>query len=453
MIFDDRRPTRSLTTSPTPPRELATLRLRRLESAHCPRNRPNTPCGSARHSAYAQRARYRCCVNAYPPAASAGTASGRFRGDVTFGVEEEFFLVDPRSRLVVPRAADVIAEIPPSLRGSVKYELLATQVEIATPICRTLLDLRESLIRLRRAVVEAADRVGCCLLPAGTGLLDSPSPAIVAENDRFVQQAIDLGALVDLPGLSACHVHIGVPDKDMATLISNHLRPWLPILHALNTNSPFAAGRDTGYASWRSMLAVRYPTSGPPPWFDSAAHYDRIVTQLIESGGMNDQRMLYWYARPSSVHPTIEVRVGDVCPTVDDTVLLAGLTRALVLTVSNWIEEGRPAPRIDEKALVAAHWRASRFGIDGDGADFFNGGRRPAWQLLDHLIDTVSPVLSTLDDTSTIQTLRAAVWSRGSGASRQRAMLAETGHLGSVVDFLIGQMLATLVNAQEGIPV
>jgi glutamate---cysteine ligase / carboxylate-amine ligase len=353
-------------------------------------------------------------------------------------------LVDPDTHLVVPKAPEVIAAVAPQHRDYVKAELLSTQLEIATPVCNTLADLRDALMSLRSAVVEAAARVGCRILPAGTGLLDRPSPAAVTENARFSQQAHNLGALVDRPGLCACHVHVAVRDRELAAAVSNHLRPWLPVLQAIGTNSPYADGRDTGYASWRSMLAVRYPTSGPPPWFDSAAHHNRIVGQLITSGAMADERGVYWFARPSPAYPTIEVRVSDVLPTVDETLLVAALVRALVLAAASDVDNGRGAVPIEDRRLVPAHWRAARFGLEGDGTDVFETRTRPAWQLVDDLIYKVTPVLDALGDREMVAEICGRLKQAGSAALRQRAVFAKEGALPAVVDYLIGQMLQSL---------
>ena len=368
---------------------------------------------------------------------------------VTFGVEEEFLLVDPETHLVVPRANEVLAEIRSDLRGHVKQELLATQIEISTPVCTSLGQMRETLTVLRSAAAAAAARVNCQLLPAGTGPLDAAKPPVIADNARFSDQARDLAALVDLPGVCACHVHVGVRDRQTATAVSNHLRPWLPALQALGTNSPFAGSRDTGYASWRSMLAIRYPTGGPPPWLESAAHHDEIVRQLISSGAIADSRAVYWYARPSSAYPTIEVRIADVCPSVDDTLLLAALIRALVATAVAEVDAGRPGPPVEHAVLVAAHWRAARFGLVGDGVDVLAANLRPAWNLVESLINVVGPALLALGDTEAVHALCDSVRANGSGAARQRAVYRASGDLRTVVEYLIAQAADPVIRPVE----
>jgi glutamate---cysteine ligase / carboxylate-amine ligase len=375
----------------------------------------------------------------------------KIRGPITFGAEEEFLLIDPDTHLTVPRAVEVLAAVPSEYHSYIKYELLATQLEISTPVCHSLPQLREELTRLRAVLSRAAISAGCQLLPAGTGIMDTPRPAITTENERFAEQLFNLGSLADLPGLCACHVHVGVGSRDLAAAVSNHLRPWLPVLHSINTNSPFAEARDTGYSSWRSVLAARYPTSGPPPWHESAAHHDQIVRSLISAGAMADVRGVYWFARPSPVYPTIEVRVGDVCATVDETVFMAGLIRALVLTAVGHVADGVPAPRVDDRVLTAAHWRAARFGLLAEATDAVTAGLRPAWEMVDELISFVAPVLSELGDAEAIHRLRLEIEMEGAGSARQRAVYAEHGDLREVVGYLVGQTNApSLTRASVG---
>ena len=151
-------------------------------------------------------------------------------------------------------------------------------------------------------------------------------------------------------GICGCHVHVEVPDRESAIAVSNRLRPWLPLLLALAANSAIYRNADTGYASWRSVLWARWPSAGPPPHLDSAAHYDAVVAMMLESGAMLDDRMVYWDVRPSSKFPTLEVRVADVPATAAETVLMATLVRASVMTALAAHGRGEPVPRIDDHA-------------------------------------------------------------------------------------------------------
>src|SRR5205823_6698839 len=151
---------------------------------------------------------------------------------------------------------------------------------------------------------------------------------------RYEWLAAEYRQLVDEQQVCACQVHVRVDDRDLAVRITRRIRGWLPALLAMSASSPFFQGEDTGYASYRTVVVSRWPTVGPPPDFACAAEYDRTVATLIHSGVISDAGMIYFDARLSARYPTIEIRVADACPSVDDAVLIAALARALVVTAA-----------------------------------------------------------------------------------------------------------------------
>ena len=185
--------------------------------------------------------------------------------------------------------------------------------------------------RLRTGLAAAAERAGARLVAVGAGPGAGPHTRVV-DKPRYHRMHERFGDLSPGPGLNGMHVHVAVPDPETGVQVLNHLRPWLPILQAATANSPFFDGRDTGYASWRSVIWERWPTVGPTPYLESYEQYETLLADLVASGAMLDEGMLYWYARLSANYPTVEIRMGDVCPTLDDTMLLAALARALVAT-------------------------------------------------------------------------------------------------------------------------
>jgi carboxylate-amine ligase len=241
------------------------------------------------------------------------------------------------------------------------------------------------------------------------------------------------GALTNDPAVCGCHVHIGLPDRELAVRVSNFLRLYLPTVQAITANSPFCDGADTGYASWRSVVFAHWPSVGPTPYFDSAAEYDAMIQQMIASGVMMDEAMVYWYARLSSHYPTIEVRVGDVCPTVDETVLVAGLVRGLVAHAVEEARRGVPAPPVPDSLVAAAHWRAAHEGLDGDLVDLCSGIVRPAWEVVDAMVGTLRAPLTRLGDWRTVGRQLAVLRRRGNGATRQRRIHRRAGDLRAVL--------------------
>ncbi|MFI6822071.1 glutamate--cysteine ligase [Micromonospora sp. NPDC050187] len=352
---------------------------------------------------------------------------------LTVGVEEEFLLVDPHTGVAVPAVDLVMEQVPPELRGQVEREFQTSQIEIGSPPGLDLGAIRHSLGLLRAGLADAAERAGVRLLAIGTGPVEGPVPPVV-DKPRFDRMVERFRLLAPGPGNNGMHVHVGIPDPDTGVQVLNHVRPWLPILHALTTNSPFSAGEDTGYASWRSIEWEHWPSVAPTPWLDSHEHYQRLIRQLIDSGMMLDEGMLYWYARLSAKYPTVEIRIGDVCPSLDDTILVAALVRSLVGTALAEIAAGRPAPRVDHHLLVGAHWRAAHDGLTGKAVDPHTGEVGPAWELLERLVDRVRPELDRHGDADQVDDLLAGVRRHGTGAERQRAVHARTHRLVDVVE-------------------
>ncbi len=216
------------------------------------------------------------------------------------------------------------------------------------------------------------------------------------------------------------HVHVGVPDRDTAVAVVDHLRPWLPTLLALSVNSPFGGGRDTGYGSWRVVRQSAFPGFGVPPRFGSAAGYDAGVARLVDCGVLVDPRMSFWLARPSSVFPTVEVRAADAALTVDGAVLQAVLTRALVRTALADLDRGVEGPVVDEQVAAAAVWSAARHGVTGPGVDVLAGRAVPVGDLVAGMLGHVAAALEDTGDDALVRRLLKELVADGTGAERQR---------------------------------
>ncbi|MEV4481630.1 carboxylate-amine ligase [Micromonospora coxensis] len=361
---------------------------------------------------------------------------------MTLGVEEEFLLLDPATGESMPVAARVLDALSGPAREQSRQEFRHSMVEMVTPVCTDLAQLREHLVALRRAAADAAEAAGARLVAVGATPVCEAHRS-VPDEQRYQAMSRRFGPVAHDPAVCGCHVHVGIPDRDLAVQVCNHLRPWLPVVQALTANSPLHDGRDTGHASWRSMQLERWPSIGPTPHFESVADYDATVAELIAAGIMLDAAMVYWYARPSAGYPTVEIRVGDVCPTVDDTVLVAALVRALVATMVDDIRAGVAAPRVRDCLVAAAHWRAAHDGVDGELIDLRGGGARPAWELIDELVTTVSPALARHGDLDAVLRELQRVRREGTGATRQRRIMARTdGDVRAVLQHLTAQTTA-----------
>lgn len=344
----------------------------------------------------------------------------------TVGVEEEFHILDPGSG----RLTRVDARTLSDWDGEpvAEPELQLTMVETASAVCRTLAELRADLVRRRLALRDAVTELGLQVAAAGT-VPDAGARAVgVYPSDRYRHMAQEYQQIAREQQVCACQVQVGVPDPELAVAVLGRIRVWLPVLLAISASSPYFGNRDTGYASYRTIVYSRWPTAGPPAAFASADEYDQLVADLIRSGTIADPGMIYYDARPSARYPTVEIRIADACPLVDDAVLLAALGRALVRTAAAEIDAGIPAVPARTELLRAASWRAARSGLDADLIDPARAEAVPAQALLDRLLTHLQPALAAHAEEATVAALLAAARTRGTSAHRQRAAYARHGN-------------------------
>ena len=347
----------------------------------------------------------------------------------TLGVEEEYLLLDPVTGLPVPLADKVrtAAGLAPFVADQeVQSELLQAQVEVATPVCESLEEVRGHLLRLRNAVGTAAERHGCRLAPCGTSPLRHSRPVAVTDKVRYRAMRSQAPQLVAEQLVNGMHVHVAVPSREEGLQLMNRLRVWLPTLTAMSANSPLWDGHDTGFASWRTVIFGRWPVSGMPPHFHDVADYDRRVQRLLKSGLISDIGQVYWLARLSAPYPTLEVRCLDVQLRVDDAVKLAGVVRALVQTELDAVSADAPAPECAPELLRASLWHAARHGLSDTLVDL-DGNTRPAGEVLHRLLLHITPALDASGDTRQVTSLIDHLLQHGTGADRQRTALTEGG--------------------------
>ncbi|MGW7082360.1 carboxylate-amine ligase [Streptomyces sp. NPDC054871] len=356
---------------------------------------------------------------------------------VTVGVEEEYLLVDPVSRQLSTQADKVVAQAATELGDRVTTEITRYQVEVRTDPHTSLAELGVQLRAARHAVARAAAGLGLRIISSGTPVLGQRTPPPLTPGPRYARSAAMFRALDNEQSACACHVHIGVPDLSTALHLSNHLRPWLPALIALSANSPFWQAQDTGYASWRTMTWWRWPVAGPPPYFESRTHFEDLLDSLLATDTLMDRGGLYWDIRPSHHVPTLEVRVADAAPTVDDTLLLAGVVKGLATLALRAIDDALPAPRPQPEMLRAACWRAARDGLAGQCINLRTGRLEPATAHLDRLFAAVRPALETESCFPLLRAARARARDEGNGADRQRAAHQRRQDLNDVIDHLV----------------
>jgi len=357
----------------------------------------------------------------------------------TIGVEEEYQIVDPATRQLRQRAARILPGAREAVGDVVTNELYLSQIEIGTPVCRTLAEVRGELVRLRRAVVEASAREGCRIASAGTHPFSRWEDQTLTPKPRYGSILEEFQQITREQIIFGCHVHVGIADREESIRIMNRARAWLAPILALSASSPFWLGVDTGYASYRTELFGRFPMTGIPADLGSRAEFDELVANLAGVGSIEDGSKLYWDIRPSSRFDTLEFRIADVCQTVDEAVMIGGLCRALALACRGATDRDAPSARVRPELLRAAKWRAARFGLDGELIDLEALRLAPASEVVENFLKFLRPSLESLGEWDEVRSLVAQTLSRGNGARRQRVAFERAGRFEDVVDLIVGE--------------
>ncbi|SDW68763.1 carboxylate-amine ligase [Arthrobacter sp. cf158] len=338
----------------------------------------------------------------------------------TFGVEEELLIVDPVTGGPLALADALLADHDEPAAGTgLSHELKLEQIETQTRPCHSYTELLQQVRRGRAMANQAARQHGARVAAIATSPLAStthttPDPRYAAMLDRF-------GIIATEQLTCGFHVHTSVESAEEGVVVLDHIRDKLAVLTALTANSPYWRGLPTGFDSYRTQAWNRWPTSGPSAVFGSLTAYRRIVKRLLETGVILDEGMIYFDARISRNHPTVEVRVADVCLRSEDAALIAVLVRALVETASLEMLDGVEPTAVPTALLRMASWQASNSGLRGDLLDFGDFRPQPAADVVWALVDYLSPVLDDQGELKLVKAGISEILERGNGATEQRA--------------------------------
>lgn len=336
----------------------------------------------------------------------------------TFGIEEEFVLLDPLTLETTAEGTAAVMALRGRDAGVVCSEFYPSQVEFATPVCHDAAGAQEAVDGFRRRLAAWADAHGVVAAGSGTPYRTSLG-ARTTPGERYARISRDIGAIAPEHQINGLHVHVGIDGADEGVRASNVLRGWLPVLLALSANSPFWQAQDTGYASWRAIHSRRWTTHGIPPAFADAGEHRRALAMLSGLGATSDAGTINWNVRVSHTHPTVEVRVCDAQLEGDSAVALALVIRALVEAgLDGGLEPARePAPGLWDAAL----WHAARHGAARDLVHPLRGAPAPSAEVFAALRETIAPTLDDPTEASLIDALISRAVDGNAGAGRQRA--------------------------------
>jgi len=338
---------------------------------------------------------------------------------LTLGVEEEYLLVDKETRaLAIDPPEGLMKECEERLGQQVSTELLRSQIEIGTRVCRNVREVRDELVQLRGHVKEVANKYGYEPIAASTHPFSRWQDQKHTRKERYDQLTIEMQGAARRLLICGMHVHVGIEDDELRIDLMNQLSYFLPHLLALSCSSPFWEGRDTGLKSYRLTVFDALPRTGLPERFASYAEYERHVRVLINAGLIEDTTKIWWDLRPSARFPTLETRIMDVCTLLDDTVSLAALL-VCILRMLYRLRTHNQRWRIYTPMLIRENrWRAMRYSFDEGMIDLAKGLVVPFEELLDEMLWLTADDAEALDCADEVNALRH-IMQRGTSAHRQ----------------------------------
>ena len=311
-----------------------------------------------------------------------------YAAPLTIGIEEEYQLIDPSTGELAAVVQQLLHDDRIMQIGEqVKPEFLQSQIEVGSAICRNVGEARMELVRLRREVDEVAERHGYGIIAASTHPFGRWEEQEANPGERYQDLQNYMQEVARQMLIFGMHVHVGFGtderQRDLMIDIQNQLRYFLPHILTLTTSSPFWHGHDTGLKSYRSIIFENLPRTGIPPIFSSYSEYNDLIETFGRVGalgkgradGKADYTKIWWDCRPQEGFGTLEIRICDICTTVDEAVAIAGLIQAICAKLIK-LRNQNLSWRIYSNELIAENkWRAVRYGLDGKLVDY---GKREA---------------------------------------------------------------------------
>ena len=340
---------------------------------------------------------------------------------ITLGVEEEFFLVDTETH-------DLLADPDPRIfedceknsgHHRVVREFLRSQIETNTRVCGSVAEVRTALLETRRIVIEAAERHGATVMAASTHPFAAWKEQSHTPRKRYARFAIIFQESIRRHVVGGMHIHAGFGDPDSRIRVMTAIRRYLPLLHVLSTSSPFNAGHETGFKSYRLNLVGSLPRTSMPGPLGSRAEYDRLVVDYQRMEFIEDGSELWWDIRPSHANPTVEMRICDVCTRLDDAVSVVALYASLIRWLLRQDREGGLPVEPPTELILEDRWIAQRYGVYAFFGDRTRGsGRVDIYDYTAELIEELASDARTLGCEAEMRHALTII-REGAGADRQ----------------------------------
>jgi carboxylate-amine ligase len=370
----------------------------------------------------------------------------------SIGIEEEYLLVDKETRDLVPEPpAALLAKCEEALRGQVSPEFLRSQIEVGTRVCPSVQDARDELVHLRFTLGSIAGEFGLAPIASSTHPFAQWQSQHHTNKERYNVIAKDLQHVGRRLIICGMHVHVGIDDDDLRVDLLGQAPYFLPHLLALSTSSPFWQGVQTGLKSYRMSVFDELPRTGLPHNFSSYSEYERTVELLVSAGLIEDATKLWWDMRISARFPTLEMRLTDMCPLVEDSIAIASLYRCILRMLYRLRRQNQRWRHYPPFLIRENRWRAQRYGIEQGMVDFGRGEIVPLVELIEELFELVAEDTAYFGCTAEVAHART-ILQRGTSADRQLARYEAVKTLGGTEQAALIAVVDELIEETQTLP-
>ena len=347
---------------------------------------------------------------------------------LTMGIEEEYQIIDPKTRNLHAYITEFLSQDQKrDVKLNLMPELMQSQVEVGSRVCQNIGEVRQEVIRLRRAVTEMADANGVAIAAASTHPFARWDEQSITEGVRYKELLDDMQGVAKRLLIFGMHVHVGfgsdLESKNLMIEVMNQARYFIPHLLALSTSSPFWHGRNTGLRSYRSVVFESLPRTGIPHSFDSWGEYqsyERTLGMVGAFGKADTRAKIWWDIRPHPVFDTLEFRITDICTKIDEAICIAALFQAICAKLIKLRRQNMAWRQYRHMHISENKWRAVRYGINGELIDFGLQESVPFPKLMDELLEIVDDVVDDLGSRQEVEYVHT-ILKNGTSADRQIA--------------------------------
>ena len=367
----------------------------------------------------------------------------------TIGIEEEYQTIDPITRDLRSHIhSEIIAKGKLRMEERIKAEMHQSVVEVGTGVCKNIKEAKAEVRQLRTEMVKLAHENGLLLAAGATHPFADWRAQEIYPDERYHQVVEDMQLVARANLIFGLHVHVGMEDRETTIHLMNSMRYFLPHLLALSANSPFWLGMNTGLKSYRCKVFDKFPRTNIPDTFTSWSDFENFVNLLIRTKCIDNAKKIWWDIRPHPFFNTLEIRICDIPLRLDETIALAALIQATVVKLYKLHSRNQSFRQYSRALIMENKWRAARYGISGKLIDFGKECEVAERDLILEYLEFVDDVVDELDSREEVAYVHSML-QHGTGADRQLRVFQETGDLKRVVDYMVLETQAGLMETSK----